>query len=78
MKREIIKIVRIMGICTTELVMDFELSIGIFNTIEWMKEDNSLWLHAFEGDLQMSVDFDDLERDDKMEIYVVLRSILYN
>jgi hypothetical protein len=78
MKREIIKIVRIMGIYTTELVMDFTLSVGTFNTIEWVRTGNKLWLHSFIGDLQLSVDFDDLSMEDKMEIYVILRCILYN
>jgi hypothetical protein len=79
MKREVIKAIRIMGIGTHELIIDFNLSVGIFNSIEWSKSDNKLWLHMFTiGDFQFSVEWSDLNKDDKSEIYVILRSILYN
>jgi hypothetical protein len=79
MKREVIKAIRIMGIGTTELIMDFNLSIGIFNSIEWSKSSNKVFLHMFPiGDLQLSVEWSDLKKDDKMEVYVMLCSILYN
>ena len=55
------------------------VSVGIFNSIEWSKSDNKLWLHMFTiGDFQFSVEWSDLNKDDKSEIYVILRSILYN
>lgn len=68
-----------MGIGTTELIMDFNLSIGVFNSIEWSKSNNKVWLHMFSiGDFQLSVEWSDLPKDDKLEIYVILRSMLYN
>lgn len=79
MKKEVIKAIRIMGIGTTELIMDFNLSIGVFNSIEWSKSSNKVWLHMFSiGDFQLSVEWSDLTKDDKMEVYVILCSILYN
>ncbi len=79
MKREVIKAIRIMGIGTKELVMDFNLSVGFFNSIEWVKEGNRICLHMFAlNDFELSVDWEDLNKDDRLEIYVVLRSILYN
>lgn len=79
MKKEVIKAIRIMGIGTTELIMDFNLSIGIFNSIEWSKSSNKVFLHMFSiGDLQLSVEWSNLKKDDKMEVYVMLCSILYN
>ena len=80
MKRKVAKIIRILGIGLNELVIDFELSIGIFNSIEWSKSENKIWLHMFhdEEDIQISVDFDDLDKDDKYEVYTLLASITYN
>jgi len=72
--------VRIMGIGLNELVMELPTSVATFNSIEWVKSENKLYLHIFHEDdeTQISFDFDDLEKDDKLEIYVVLSSILYN
>lgn len=79
MKREVIKAIRIMGVGTTEILMDFSLSVGFFNSIEWIKSDNRIVLHMFTlNDFDLSVDWSDLSRDDKLEVYVVLCSILYN
>jgi len=80
MKRKVAKIIRILGIGLNELVIDFELSIGIFNSIEWSKSENKIWLHIFhdEEDIQITFDFDDLDDFDKYIIYTLLSSIAYN
>jgi hypothetical protein len=79
MKKEVIKAIRIMGVGTNEILMDFNLSIGLFNSIEWVKKDNKICLHMFSGeDFELNVDWNDLEEDDQLEVYVVIRSILYN
>lgn len=80
MKKKIIKIIQILGIGLTELIIDIDLSIGTFNSIEWSKSENKIWLHIFheDEDIQISVDFDDLDKDDKYEIYTLLASITYN
>jgi hypothetical protein len=80
MKKKVIKIIQILGIGLTELIIDIDLSIGTFNSIEWSKSENKIWLHMFhdEEDIQISVDFDDLDKDDKYEVYTLLASITYN
>ena len=79
MKKKVAKMVLIMGIGLTELVMDIETSVAMFNSIEYVKSENKLWLHIFEeDDLELSVDFDELGKEDKMAVYVALASILYN
>lgn len=79
MKKEVIKAIRIMGVGTTELVMDFSLSVGVFNSIEWIKADNRVCLHMFAvNDFELTVEWSDLSVDDRLEIYVILRSLLYN
>ena len=80
MKKKVANMVRIMGIGLNELVIDFQTSVATFNSIEWIKSENKLYLHIFRDDdeIQISFDFDDLSKDDKLEIYVILSSILYN
>lgn len=80
MKKKVIKIIQILGIGLTELIIDIDLSLGTFNSIEWSKSENKVWLHMFhdEEDIQISVDFDDLDKDDKYEVYTLLASITYN
>ena len=80
MKKKVATIIRIIGIGLNELVMDFHTSVATFNSIEWVKSDNKIYLHIFhdDDDIQISFDFDDLEKNDKLEIYVILSSILYN
>jgi hypothetical protein len=80
MKRKISKIIKILGIGLTELVIDIDLSLGTFNSIEWIKSENKIWLHMFheDDDIQISFDFDDLDKIDKYIIYTLLSSIAYN
>lgn len=79
MKRKVATTIKILGIGLTELVMDFELDVYTFNSIEWVEDENKIYLHIFEDDdLDISYDFDDLSDDDQLSIYVTLSSILYN
>ena len=81
MKRKIIKIIRILGIGHHELVMDLETKYGTFNSIEWIKPENKVWLHMFsddDDDFQLSFDFDDLDDEDKYLIFLFLSSIAWN
>jgi hypothetical protein len=80
MKRKISKIIQILGIGLNELIIDIDLSIGTFNSIEWVKSENKIWLNIFhdENDIQISFDFDDLDKIDKYIIYTLLSSIAYN
>ena len=80
MKRKISKIIKILGIGLTELVIDIDLSLGTFNSIEWIKSENKIWLHMFheDDDIQISFDFDDLDKIDKYVVYTLLSSIAYN
>jgi hypothetical protein len=80
MKRKISKIIQILGIGLNELIIDIDLSIGTFNSIEWVKSENKIWLNIFleENDIQITFDFDDLDKIDKYIIYTLLSSIAYN
>ena len=80
MKKKVAKMILIMGIGLTELIMDIELSFAVFNSIEYVKSENKIYLYIMkeDEDLEISYDFDDLDKDDKMMVYVSLASILYN
>jgi hypothetical protein len=79
-KKEVIKSIRIMGVGTTEILMDFNLNVGIFNSIEWIPKTNRVVLHMFSdfSDFELSVDWEDLSLDDQLEVYIIINSILYN
>jgi hypothetical protein len=80
MKRKVAKIIQILGIGLYEIVVDIDLSLGTFNSIEWIKSENKIWLHMFheDDDIQISFDFDDLDKIDKYIVYTLLASIAYN
>ena len=80
MKRKLAKVIRILGIGLNELVIDIETSVATFNSVEWSKSENKIWLHIFHDDeeIQLTFDFDDLDDFDKYVIYSLLSSIAYN
>ena len=78
MRDEIIKLIKILGIGLTELVIEFHLDCGNFETIEYSSEDDSLLLHIFKDeDLDITFDFDDLDEEDQKRVYITL-AVLYN
>lgn len=80
MKKKVAKIVQILGVGLTEIIIDIDLSLGTFNSVEWVKSENKIWLHMFheDDDIQISFDFDDLDKIDKYTVYTLLASIAYN
>ena len=80
MKKKVAKMILIMGIGLTELVIDIDLSFATFNSIEYVKSENKIYLYIMheDEDIEISYDFDDLDKEDKYLIYILLASILYN
>jgi len=80
MKRKVAKMILIMGIGLNELIIDIELSFATFNSIEYVKAENKIYLYIMheDEDIEISYDFDDLNKEDKYLIYILLASILYN
>ena len=80
MKKKVAKIVQILGVGLTEIIIDIDLSLGTFNSVEWVRSENKVWLHMFheDDDIQISFDFDDLDKVDKYIVYTLLASIAYN
>jgi len=77
-KISIIPIVKWLAIDLFEVVIDIQLVNGsLFNTIEWRKDKNKIYLHKIVDDLDYQFDFDDFDDETKKEIYYFLmRSFL--
>lgn len=80
MKRKVAKMILIMGIGLNELILDIDLSFATFNSIEYVKSENKIYLYIMheDEDIEISYDFDDLEKEDKYLVYISLATILYN
>jgi len=72
-KNEIIPIIKWLAIDLFEVVFDIQLVNGLlFNTIEWRKDKNKVYLHKIVDDLDYQFDFDDFDEETKKEIYYFL------
>ena len=77
MKKKIIELIKILGFGVDELVITISLTIGVFDSIEWDRIDDSVYLHMFKEDIDMSFDFEDLSEEDQLMVYSIL-SVIYN
>ena len=77
-KKEIIPIIKWLAVDLCEVVLDINLSNGLlFNTIEWRKDKNRVYLHKIVDNLDYQFDFDDFDEDTKKEIlYYLMRTVL--
>lgn len=58
-----------------ELIIDFPLSIGSYQTIEVEEESDEIVLHMFDSDFDYPFLFDDLSAEDKLRVYQILKGI---
>lgn len=77
MKMEIIKILKILGVGCTEVLVDIELNEFLINSIELLNDDQII-LHVFVENYDIELYFDELDEIEKMNIYQILISLLYN
>ena len=77
MKMEIIKILKILGVGCTEVLVDIELNELLINSIELLNDDQII-LHVFVDNYDIELYFDELDEIEKMNIYQILISLLYN
>ena len=78
MKNKIVQLIKILGIGINELVLNINLDCGSFESIEWNKEEDKIYLHIFEDeDIDITFDFEELSEEDQLKLYQIL-SILYN
>ncbi len=68
-KKELISIIKFLGVDLNEVVVEIPLEEITFNSIEWVKPSKVL-LHVMRDDLDIEYDFDDLDDLTRREIYL--------
>ena len=77
MKQKIINLLKVISLFE-EVLINIQLSIGFFNSIELFDEE-TLILHRFEKDnYDYYFYFDDLDKSDMKKIYDNLKVLIYN
>ena len=78
-KTNIIPIIKWLAIDLFEVVIDIQLVNGLlFNTIEWRKDKNKVYLHKILDDLDYQFDLYDFDEETKKEIYYFLIRNFFN
>lgn len=78
MKKKVIQIIKILGIGLTELIVDIQLDTITINSIEWSPSDKKVYLHIFDDDLDIEMDFDDMSDENQQIILQKLSELIYN
>jgi hypothetical protein len=68
LKRRAINALTGLGIDVGEIIIDIKISDMTINSIEYCKDINTLILHVFNDDLDMSFDFDCMSEIDRLKI----------
>lgn len=72
-KKDIIPIIKWLAIDLFEVVIDIKIGEELhFNTIEWRKESNKVYLHKIVENLDYQYDFDDFETENQKLLYLFL------
>lgn len=69
-RKKVIRLINDIGLGVSEIIIDLPLSFETFNTIEL--NNNIIILHKFVDELDYTTDFDDLDDEDKLEVYKLL------
>ena len=69
-RKKVTNLIIDIGLDISEIVIDLPLSFDTFDTIEL--NNNIIILHRFEGNLDYSLLFDELDDNDKLEVYKLL------
>lgn len=78
MRVKIIQIIKILGIGVNELIIDIPLDSIIINSVEWSPSDNKVYVHSFDEDYDIEMDFDDLSDENQEIILKTLSQLIYN
>ena len=79
MRKNIIDIIKILGVGYYEIVVDIDLGFFYINTIEYILLEDKLLLHYFnEYDEDIELDFDEIDFKYKKFIWNLLYVYLYN
>jgi hypothetical protein len=78
MKKKVSKIIMILGIGLNEIIITVKLNGVTINSIEWSPEEDKIYLHIFDNDLDLEIDFDDISGENQEIILSKLSQITYN
>lgn len=77
MKKDIVNIVKILGIGCSEILMDIELTGCVINSVELVYP-NTIIIHKFSDDIDFEFNLEDFDYVDQRIIHNVLSLYLYN
>ena len=66
--KNLIPLVKYLGITLDEVILDIILKDIVFNSIEWRRKGNQIILHKFIQNLDYEYNYDELPKGLKMEI----------
>jgi hypothetical protein len=69
-RKKVTKLISDIGLDISEIVIDLPLSFETFNTIEL--NNNNIILHRFLDNLDYTFSFEQLDDEDKLEVYKLL------
>lgn len=69
-RKKVTKLISDIGLDISEIVIDLPLSFETFDTIEL--NNNNIILHRFLDNLDYTFSFDELDDEDKLEVYKLL------
>jgi hypothetical protein len=76
-KNELIPIIKWLAVDLNEVIIDIHLNDGvIFNTIEWRKEEDKIYLHKLVESIDYQFDFDEFDEQTKKEIHDLFMTFL--
>jgi len=77
-RKETINLIEILGYPHSEVILDIYLSNIEISSIAFIKESNKIMLYKWYSDYEFQYDYDDLDNDDRKQIWNELSKYLLN
>ena len=71
-KKNLVSLIKYLGITIDEVVVDIIVDEVVFNSIEWRRKGNQVILHKFIEDMDYEFNYDELPKKLKSQIYLFL------
>ena len=71
-KKNLVSLIKYLGITIDEVVVDIIVDEVVFNSIEWRRKGNQVILHKFIDELDYEFNYDELPKKLKKQIYLFL------
>ena len=71
-KKNLVSLIKYLGITIDEVVVDIIVDEVVFNSIEWRKKGNQVILHKFIDKFDYEFNYDELPKKLKKQIYLFL------